>query len=176
MSTPPETLFNDGKEALVKLPMKIIAPPTVSNESKPSITDKAVLFEMSKPPLIEVKLLNSISSKSLFETNVNDPPIAVRFGISISVNEVLMKPNEELTFCKDDNETDETSLKVMLLAHCNWSNATSTSFELYETSKATLTFSNFESIEFKFLLLLTLKVSNEVTSNPSKVSNEVSEM
>jgi hypothetical protein len=87
-----------------------------------------------------------------------------------------MKPKEALTFSNLANEMDATSLKVMLLAHSNSSKVTSTSSELNETSKAVLTFCNLASIEFKFLLLLTLKVSNDETWKPSNDSKAVSEM
>lgn len=130
ISIPPETLFNDGNEALVKLPTKITAPPTVSNESKPSISFKLVLFEISKPPPIEVKFDKSISSNSSFETKVNEPPTVPKLAISIDSNEVLMKPNEALTVSNFDKEIEEISRKVMLLAHSKSSNETSTSLEL----------------------------------------------
>lgn len=176
MLTPPETLFNDGKEALENEPSKMIAPPTVSNESKPEIVSNALLFEITKPPPIEVKFEKSRLSNSSFEVIDNEPPTVVKVGISISLKLLLMKPNEALTFSNLAKETEAISLKVMLLAHSNSSKTTSTESELKETSKAVLTFCNLASIEAKFLLLLTLKVSKDETWKPSKDSKEVSEM
>lgn len=176
ISTPPLTLFNDGKVALVKLPTKMIAPATVCKESKPSIEPNSELFEITKPPPIEVKFDKSTSSKLSFETIDNEPPNLVKVGISIDEIELLMKPNDALTASNFDKEIEEISLKVMLFAHSKSSKETSTSSELKETSNATLTVFKAESIEFNSLLLLTLKVSKVVMSNPSKVSNEVSEI
>lgn len=127
---PPETLLKDGKEALVKLPWKITAPPTVSKESKPEMLFKAELLEITKPPPMEVKLVKSRDSNSSLETMDKEPPMVDKVARSISVILLLMKPKEALTEDNLAKETEATSRKVMLLAHSNSSKVTSTFSEL----------------------------------------------
>ncbi len=91
--------------------------------------------------------------------------------------ELLMKPNEELIFCKLAKETEWTSVKLILFAQTKSSKVILVWLPLNENCKESLTVSTGDLIEVNFLLLLTLNTLTFFKAeNPSTDCNEVSEI
>lgn len=171
------TDFKESKSSSVKLPVTTKAPPTVFSLSKPLILCKSLLLATTKPPPTSVKLEQYSSVKSSLDVTAKVPPTLAKEDMFKDVTELLIKPKEALTFCKDAKEAELTSLKVTLLAQTRLSKVTLAPLPFEENSKELETVFKVDFKFVKYLLLLKLKVA--ASSKDAKAftdSKAVSEM